>query len=175
MLTPPIAVFQSYSPPHTTKASTATILFLMQHIRCPEYMQCYFAKVLGQRSFWSTNQCSTDAVQIYPIEDFQIQRQMMLFKTEGHASKKMSRSWFDLTLEGVKVSFAVLNEIPKHQIIVLENWQLDLRSSSNRETLPRLTHFDHIHLRRIDMSVARRTNLPPLSTAYSRMPFPKRR
>jgi len=132
-------------------------------IRSPEFIQCYFAKVLGQRSFWSTNQCSTDAVQIYPIEDFRIGRQVMLFKTEGHASKKVSRSWFILTSEGVKASFAILNEIPKHPIIVLEDWQLDLRLSSSRETLPKLTHFDHVHLRQIDMPVCNRTNLPPSS------------
>jgi hypothetical protein len=130
-------------------------------IRRPESIQCYFAKVLGQRSFWSTYQCSTDAVQIYPIEDFRIGRQVMLFKTEGHASKKVSRSWFDPTSEGLKASFAILNEIPQHPIIVLEDWQLDLRTSSNREALPRLTHFDHVHLHRVDMPVGIATSFPP--------------
>lgn len=129
-------------------------------IQRPEYIQCYFAKVLGQRSFWSTKQCSTDAAQIYPIEDFRIQRQIMLFKTEGHASKKVSRSWFDLTSKGVTASFGVLNEIPEHPIIVLEDWQVYLPSISSREELPRLTHFDHVHLRRIAMPASREVNLP---------------
>lgn len=136
-------------------------------IRRPEYVQCYFAKALGRRSFWSTNQCSTDAVQIYPLEDFGLFRQMMLFKPEGYAGKKVSKCWFELIPTGLKASFGILNEIPKSPIIVLEDWQIDLQSDPCHEASLKLTCLDHVHLLQINTPATDTPNQLP-----SRPPTP---